>query len=140
MTTKPIDPNTPIDDLHPARFLKVSDLLERWKVQNITVEIALLQWETTIPNPKDLDPATADQRNPKGKPREVTQPVLYFRTKSGEIFPRGYLVSSKADTESLKSATQAVKVGDMLGKRITIKVGEHRHQAVLRIDPQPFDV
>jgi hypothetical protein len=134
---KPIDPNTPLDDLHPARFLKVSDLLDRWHVQSIIVEIAILQWESTIPNPKDLDPATADQKNPKGKPREVTQPVLYFKTKNGDIFQRGYLISSKADTEALKAATKAAKVGEMIGKRIKITVGEHRHAAVLRIDPNP---
>ena len=137
MTAHPIDPNTPLDDLHPARFLKVSDLLERWKVQSITVEIARLTWESTVPNPRDIDPATVSAECPKGKPREVIQPVFYFKTKTGETFPRGYLIGSKADTEALKASTKAAKVGEMIGKRVKIIVGEHRKQAVLRIDPAP---
>ena len=86
--------------------------------------------EETIPNPRDVDPDTR-------KPRVVTQPVLYFQTKSGAEFPRGYLLSAGVDVASLKSATGAHTVGDLTGKRIGITVGEHKHQAVLRISPQP---
>lgn len=126
-----------LDDLHPARFLQPSDLLDRWKVQNIDVTIAEFAREDTIPNPKDLDPTTADEKNPKGKPRVVVQPVLYFKTKTGEVFPRGYLMSAKIDVESLKSATGAKTTGETIGKKIKIQIGQFRGSAVLRIDPKP---
>lgn len=119
-----------LDDLHPARFLKVADLLERWKVQSVTVTISRMTREETIPNPKEIDPAT-------NKPKVVTQPVLYFKTKSGEEFPRGYLLSAGVDVQSLKTATNAETVGELVGKQIKITVGEHRKKAVLRIDPNP---
>ena len=130
MNAQPIDPNTQIDDLHPARFLKPADLIDRWKVQSITVTIAAFQWESTVPNPRDIDPATR-------KPREVTQPVLYFRTKSGDTFPRGYLLSSKYDVLTLKSATNAATIGETIGKRITINLAQFKDKTVLRIDPTP---
>jgi hypothetical protein len=126
--TTPIKPTTLLDDLHPARFLKVADLLERWKVQSLTVTISRMQYEETTPNPRDIDPATRE-------PRKVTQPVLYFRTKTGEEFPRGYLLSAKVDVESLKTATGAKTAGELIGKKIIINVGEHRSKAVLRISP-----
>jgi hypothetical protein len=126
-----------LDDLHPSRFLKVSDLLDRWHVQSITVTISRMTSEETIPNPKDLDETTR-------KPRVVMQPVLYFFQKQKDPtatslieFPRGYLLSSRVDVESLKSATGAHTIGDLIGKRIKITVGEHKRAAVLRIDPAP---
>ena len=130
MTAKPIPSNTLLDDLHPARFLKVSDLLERWKLPSITVTISRMTNETTVPNPRYIDPTTR-------KPREVVQPVLYFQTKDGGEFPRGYLLSARADVESLKASTSAHTTGDLIGKRITIKVGEHKGKAVLRINSEP---
>jgi hypothetical protein len=133
----PIPPATLLDDLHPARFLKPADLLDRWHVQNLPVTISRMTKEPTTPSPHDLDPATADSYNPKGKPRVVAQPVLYFATKDGAEFPRGYLLSAGVDIASLKSATGARTVGELAGKRITITVGEHKHQTVLRISPQP---
>lgn len=135
MNAQPIAPNTLLDDLHPSRFLKVADLLERWKVQQVAVTISRMTHEETIPNPKDLDPTTADAKNPKGKPRVVMQPVLYFQTKTGTEFPRGYLLSAQVDVESLKAATKAKTVGELIGKKIIIHVGEHKRQAVLRIAP-----
>jgi len=135
--SKPVDPNTPLDDFQPARFLKASDLLERWKVQELTVTIARVMDESTIPNAKDLDPTTADQWHPKGKPREVIQKVLYFKTKTGTEFPRGYLVSAKIDVQSLKTATKATTAGELIGKRIVIMAAEYNRQAVLRISPMP---
>jgi hypothetical protein len=130
MPTAPIAPTTLLDDLHPSRFLKPSDLLDRWHVQAITVEIDAMQIEDTIPNPKDIDPST-------NKPRVIPQPVLYFKTKTGERFPRGYLLSAGIDVASLKASTGARTTGELVGKRITITVGEHKRQAVLRISPQP---
>lgn len=129
-TPASIPPATLLDDLHPKRFLQVSDLLDRWHVQSLAVTISRMTHEETIPNPRDVDPATH-------KPAVKIQPVLYFQTKSGAEFPRGYLLSAGVDVESLKAATGARTVGDLTGKRITITVGEHKHNAVLRINPQP---
>jgi len=135
MTTIP--QNTLLDDLHPARFLKVTDLTDRWKVAQVTVTISRMTTEETIPNPSDVDPATR-------KPRVVMQPVLYFLQKPTKgienisqppEFPRGYLLSAAIDVQSLKTATQAQTVGELIGKRITIVLGEHKRKAVLRISP-----
>ena len=132
MTTQPIPANTFLDDLHPSRFLKVADLLERWHVQSVTVTISRLTNEDTIPNPKDIDPDT-------NKPRIVVQPVLYFKTKTGEEFGHGYLLSAAVDVQNMKKATGAHTVGELTGKRIIINVGEFKHKAVLRIDPKPVE-
>jgi hypothetical protein len=125
-----MNPNTLLDDLHPARFLKVADLLERWQVQSVTVTISRLEIEETIPKPSDVDPQTR-------KPRVVMQPVLYFKTKAGPEFSRGYLLSAAVDVQSLKAATGARTAGELIDRRITITVGEHKRKAVLRIDPKP---
>jgi hypothetical protein len=137
MNAQPVNPNTRLDDFHPARFLKVSDLRDRWKVEQITMTICRVMDEPTIPSPKELDPTTADRANPNGKPRVVMQKVLYFATRAGAEWPAGYLLSAKVDTESLKSATSAETAGELIGKRIIVFVGEHRKQAVLRISPVP---
>jgi hypothetical protein len=126
-----IAPTTLLDDLHPARFLKVSDLLERWKVQSIIVTISRMTSEETIPNPRDIDPDTH-------KPRVIVQPVLYFVTKTGGEFPRGYLLSAGADVQALKTAANAHTIADLTGKKITIKVDAWKGKAVLRIDPTPI--
>lgn len=128
--SNPIPSNTLLDDLHPARFLKVGDLLDRWKVQSVTVTISRMTHEETIPNPRDIDPATR-------KPVVKVQPVLYFKTKAGTEFPRGYLLSAGIDVESLKTSTGAGTVGELIDKKIKIIVGQHKGKAVLRIDQQP---
>jgi hypothetical protein len=130
MTTQPqpIAPDTLLDDLHPSRFLKVTDLLDRWHVQQLTVTISRMTREETIPNAQDIDPETR-------KPRVVMQPVLYFQTRTGTEFPRGYLLSAQVDVESLKAATGARTAGELIGKKIIIHVGEHKRKAVLRIAP-----
>ena len=137
MTAQPIDPKTLLDDLHPARFLKVTDLLERWKIQQIAVTISRLAYEETIPKPADIDPDTR-------KPRIVVQPVLYFLQKPTKgieniskppEFPRGMLLSANENIQAMKSATGAHTVGELIGKRVIIFVGEHKRQAVLRISP-----
>lgn len=135
--SRPVDPNTPLDDFHPSRFLKVTDLTERWKVKSITVTISRVMDEPTVPNAKDLDPATADAKNPRGKPRIVMQKVFYFLTKHGTEWQSGYLLSAKADDESLKKATKAETAGELIGKRVVIIVGEYRGSPVLRISPLP---
>ena len=125
-----IAPNTLLDDLHPARYLKPTDLLERWQVQSITVTISRLCNEDTIPNPSDIDPATR-------KPRVVVQPVLYLLMRDGQEFARGYLLSARADVQSLKSATGVRTAGELIGKRITVTLGEHKRKSVLRISATP---
>ncbi len=137
MNAQPVPANTLLDDFHPSRFLKVTDLLDRWHVQSITVTISRVMDEPTTPNIKDLDPTTADAQHPNGKPRVVIQKVLYFQTKTGAEFPRGYLVSAQVDVQSLKTATKATTAGEIIGKKIVILIGEHRKQAVLRISPLP---
>ena len=118
---QPIPADMLLDDFHTARFLKPADLLDRWHVQQINVTISRLTFETVMPKP--------DQKE--------TKPVLYFKTKAGGEFPRGYLLGSKADIESLKSSTGATTAGGVIGRRITITVGEYRNNAVLRISPIP---
>jgi len=135
--SRPVDPNTPLDDFHPSRFLKVTDLTERWKLKSITVTISRVMDEPTVPNPKDLDPTTADARNPRGKPRIVIQKAFYFLTKHGTEWQSGYLLSAKVDDESLKKATKAETAGELIGKRVVIIVSEHRGNPVLRISPLP---
>jgi hypothetical protein len=128
--TKPISPNTLIDDLHPFRFLKVIDFKERWNIVELIVTVANVQQEETIPKPADIDPVT-------NKPRIVWQPVLYFNTKGGEVFPRGYLLASRVDVDSLKKSTGVRTMGELVGKKILIKLGEHKKNIVLRISPEP---
>lgn len=120
--SRPLNPDMLIDDLFPARFLRVEQLL-RWGRTEITVEIAYLQQEEVEPRPG----------------QKAFKPVLYFRTKNGEVHPQGYLLSAKADGEALKSATGATTIGELIGKRITIKQDAWRGKAVLRIDPRPSD-
>lgn len=134
--SQPIPAGTLIDDLHPSRFLKPYDLTERWKVYSLTVTISRLAYEETVPNPRDLDPSTADAKNPKGKPRVVLSPVMYFQTRDGNEFPRGMLVSAKENVTALKAATGARTTGDLPGKRVTLIVGEHKRMPVLRISPE----
>src|SRR5512138_2557986 len=123
--TRPVSDDTLLFDLHPSRFLRPEDLTERWNVESVTVTICRLAWEETIPNPRDLDPETKE-------PRVVEQPVLFFKTKSGKEFPRGLLIAAKENLDALKSATGATTAGDVLGKRITIKLGVHKKKPVLR--------
>jgi len=66
------------------------------------------------------------------------KPVIYFLSaKTGREHPQGYLLSAKVDRDSLKSATGASTTGELIGKRITIALAEHKGQAVLRISPWP---
>jgi len=125
-----ISPETLLDDLHPTRFLKVADFLERWRVQNLVVTVSRMAHEETVPNPRNIDPETK-------KPTVKIQPVLYFLTKTKVEYPRGYLLSAMIDVKSLKSSTGATTVGELIGKQIRIYVGQFKKKAVLRIDPEP---
>ena len=123
-TTPPAD--TELIDLMPSRFIRVTDFTERWNVTEISVSIRGFMVEETIPLPADIDHETR-------KPRIVNQPVIYFKDKNGKDYPRGYLVSSKADMQALR--TFGHTVGDLFGKVITIKLDTHRNKAVMRIQP-----
>jgi len=124
-----IPDNTFLDDLHPARFLRVTDLTERWKVARLLVKISRLQYEETVPKTTDIDPQTH-------KPRIVMQPVMYFFTKDGNEYPRPYLLSAKVDLQSLKTATGCCTAGELKGRTVVIMVGRHKEKPVLRIDPK----
>lgn len=104
-------------DYFPSRFLRVDDLHE-WKINELSVEVT-----RAIEEPVQA-PGMAEQY----------KLVLYFKTKTGEAYPRGYLVSAKADVEALASHGCLV-VGDLAGKRITIFISDWRGQPVLRIKP-----
>jgi hypothetical protein len=118
--SRPISNNTSLDDLFPSRFLKPEQLLS-WRMTEITVTVAKIQEEEVEPKP--------------GK--KEWKPVIYFKTKSGQIHPQGYLLSAKVDKESLKTATGAATIGEVIGKQITIKIADYRGRAVLRIDSKP---
>lgn len=128
--SRPVPDDTLIDDLNPSRFLRAEDLTERWNVKSLTVTISRLAHEDTWPSMQDLDPQTR-------KPKVKVATVLYFKSKSGGEFPRGMLVNNNENFNALKAATGARTVGEMIGKRITIIVGEFHKKPVLRISPEP---
>lgn len=117
---RPIAPTTPINQLHPSRFLKAADL-QAWRKTHLLVEIAAIQEEEVEPQP--------------GK--KEYKPVLYFKDKTGQTFPRGYLLSAKTDINALAAATGAATVGECTGKRITILLSSHKGKPVLRISETP---
>jgi len=120
MTTQPqtLPDNMLLDDLKPARFLKPYDLTDRWKVAQLVITIAKITLEETEPKPGEKE----------------LQPVLYFKTKSGETFPRGLLLGAKVNVQNLKAATGAKTLGETTGKKIRIILDTHRGKSVLRID------
>lgn len=118
--TRPIAPTTPISHLCPSRFLKAADL-QAWRKTHLVVEVAAIQEEEVEPQP--------------GK--KEWKPVLYFRDKAGQTYPRGYLLSAKADISALAAATNAATIGECIGKRITILLASHKGRPVLRISDTP---
>ena len=128
--SKPIPPDTLIFDLSPSRFLRPEDLTERWKLTSVAITISRVSWEETTPSTKDIDPQTR-------LPKVVMSPVMHFKTKSGNEFPRGMLISAKENLNALKESTGVKTVGELVGKRVTIFVSEHKKRPVLRIDPKP---
>jgi len=117
--TLPAD--TLLMDLQPTRFLKVQDLTERWKVREITVTI---------------DSITKEEVEPKPGQKEV-QPVLYFKTKAGPVYPQGFILAAQVNVKALASATGARTIGEAIGKKIRIVIGKYRSKDVLRISPEP---
>jgi hypothetical protein len=128
--TRPVPNDTLFMDLKTPRFLDVEDLTERWKIQSLDVEISRLAYEDTGPSMQDIDPATK-------KPRVKEATVLYFKSKTGKEYPRGMMIDAKENRDALRAATKAKTAGDLIGKRITIMVGEWRKKKVLRISPTP---
>jgi len=128
--SKPVPPDTLISDLNPSRFLRPEDLIERWKLDSVAITISRVSWEETTPSTKDIDPQTR-------QPKVVMSPVMHFKTKSGNEFPRGMLISAKENLNALKESTGVKTVGELVGKRVTIFVSEHKKRPVLRIDPKP---
>ncbi len=118
--TRPIKDNRTIDSLFPTRFLKAAQLLA-WMVTEITVTISRIQEEEVSPKPNQTS----------------WKPVLYFKTKEGSEYDKGYLLSAKVDAESLTTATGAQTIEELIGRKIKIKLAEYRGKSVLRIDPDP---
>lgn len=118
--TRPAD-NKPIADYFPGRFLKADTLL-RWKVTEVTATITRAPEEQVEPRPGEQE----------------WKLVIYFQTKTGAEFPRGYLVSSKADRDTLL-ATGAQTVGQLAGRRIVIKLDSWKKREVLRLALPPAE-
>lgn len=118
--SRPINNNRTIGSLFPTRFLKAAQLLA-WKVTEIIVTISRVVEEEVQPKPGQTE----------------WKVVLYFRTKNGNEYPQGYLLSAKVDSESLSQSTAAETVQDLIECRIKIKLDVYRGKSVLRIDPEP---
>jgi hypothetical protein len=122
----PIPDNTLIGDLAMPRFLKAYDLTDRWKVQQVTVTISRANFEEIY-----------DKEARKKK----MVPVLYFKAKTGEEFPRGMCLDAPTNVDALRKATGAKTAGQMVGKRITITAeivkAFGKNWDVLRILPEP---
>lgn len=104
-----------LGDYFPSRFLKPADLLN-WRKTELEVTISRATEELVEPRPGEKE----------------WKLVLYFVTKQGQEYPRGYLVSAKADVETL--ADMGVeKVGDLKGVRVMIKMDQWRGKSVLRL-------
>ena len=113
-------PDTLLLELQPKRFLQVTDLTIRWNVREIDVQIAKVTKETVTPKPGQTE----------------TQPVLYFKTKNGTVYPQGFLLAARVNVEALASATGARTIGEAIGKKIKIELGKHKGKDVLRISPK----
>ena len=91
-----------LDDYFPSRFLKAHDFF-RWRVTEYLVTISRAVEEEVTPRPGEKE----------------WKLVLYFSTKDGEEYPRGYLVSAKADVDVLRGMG-VVAVRDLVGVRVLV--------------------
>jgi len=119
---KPLPPETLLVDLQPTRFIKVENL-RAWDVDSITVQIAEVRKETVEPKP--------------GHKEE--HPVLYFYTKTGTLYPQGFLLAANVNIMAIVSSTGAKTIGEAIGKKIKIEIGQHKNKDVLRINPEPIE-
>ena len=110
-----------LDDYFPSRFLKAHDFF-RWRVTEYLVTISRAVEEEVTPRPGEKE----------------WKLVLYFSTKDGEVYPRGYLVSAKADVDVLRGMG-VVAVRDLVGVRVLVCLDEWRGKSVLRLRPPRED-
>jgi len=110
-----------LDDYFPSRFLKAHDFF-RWRVTEYLVTISRAVEEEVTPRPGEKE----------------WKLVLYFSTKDGEEYPRGYLVSAKADVDVLRGMG-VVAVRDLVGVRVLVCLDEWRGKSVLRLRPPRED-
>lgn len=104
-----------LGDYFPSRFIKVQDLLN-WGKAQLEVTISRATEELVEPRPGEKE----------------WKLVLYFVDKHGNEYPRGYLVSAKADIDTL-AEMGVEKVGDLKDVRVLIKVDQWRNKSVLRL-------
>ena len=115
-TARQLDPGHAIDSAFPARFLKP------WHLSNNGIDT----FTDTVAHAQ-MEQVTAD-----GKTYEEKL-VLYF-----ERAKTPYLVSAKADINTLKSRYRVTTFGDLVGLRITLEiVHDRRYGELLRIKPTP---
>lgn len=113
---RPANLSDRIESIFPSRFLKAWHLLNN-SMQEITDTIKSLQMEPVTTDGEDYKDAL----------------VIYFcRIKTP------YLLSAKADMETLKKSYGVRKIGDLVGLEITLVVTEFRRDEVLRVKPLPY--
>ena len=109
-------PDHAIDSAFPARFLKPWHLTNNG-IDTVTDTVAHAQ----------MEPVTADGKHVEHKL------VLYFQKAKTP-----YLVSAKADVNTLKARYGVTTFGDLVDLRVTIEiVHDRRHGELLRIKPTP---
>ena len=111
-----LDPAHSIESAFPARFLKP------WHLTNNGIDT----FTDTVVHAQ-MEPVTAD-----GKQKEHKL-VLYFAKAKTP-----YLVSAKADVNTLKERYGVATFGDLVDLRLTVEiVHDRRHGELLRIKPTP---
>ena len=111
-----LDPTHSIDSAFPARFLKP------WHLTNNGIDT----FTDTVVHAQ-MEPVTADGKTTEHKL------VLYF-----DKAKTPYLVSAKADVNTLKTRYGVTTFGDLTDLRLTLEiVHDRRHGELLRIKPTP---
>jgi signal transduction histidine kinase len=100
-----ISPDKSLDELLPSRFLSVEQLIS-WRETEIIGTISRITEEEI----------KLEGRDP------LWRPVIYLSMRDGLEHPQGYLLADQADREALKTATDAKVIGDLVGKKIKIKI------------------
>jgi len=113
-----LDPAHAIDSAFPARFLKP------WHLTNNGIDT--FTFTDTVAHAQ-MEPVTADGKTTEHKL------VLYFDKASTP-----YLVSAKADVNTLKTRYGMTTLGDLKDLRLTLEiVKDRRHGELLRLKPTP---
>ena len=113
-----ISPDKSLDELLPSRFLSVEQLIS-WRETEIIGTISRITEEEI----------KLEGRDP------LWRPVIYLSMRDGLEHPQGYLLADQADREALKTATDAKVIGDLVGKKIKIKIAISDRISKLEIDP-----